>query len=145
MVFGPLLSYGRQRVGAFSKRQRVEKMPLNIRIQWNAGTAGVSERVLKTLACRGLRVSPPKIRMACRKFRNFPVTPTPNTFSKVLPYKWEVYCRTNGRRTEVEMGGVLLGFPFFKALKPERSSDTNGERTAVQIGGVLPYFLLRDE
>ena len=65
-------------------------------------------------------------------FRNFPVTPTPNTFSKVLPYKyflkstavqmggvlqykWEVYCRTNGRCTAVQMGGVLLGFPFFKA------------------------------
>ena len=31
-------------------------MPLNIRIQWNAGTACVSECVLKTLACRGLRV-----------------------------------------------------------------------------------------
>ena len=55
MVFGPLLSNGRQRVGA-SKNARVEEMPLNIRIQWNAGTARVSECVLKTLACRGLRV-----------------------------------------------------------------------------------------
>ena len=36
------------------------KMPLNIRIQWNAGTASVSECVLKTLACRGLRVGPSK-------------------------------------------------------------------------------------
>ena len=27
-------------------------MPLNVRIQWNAGTACVSECVLKTLACR---------------------------------------------------------------------------------------------
>ena len=34
-----------------------KKLPLNIRIQWNAGTACVSERVLKTLACRCLRVS----------------------------------------------------------------------------------------
>ena len=42
------------------KNARVEKMPLNIRIQWNAGTACVSECVLKTLACRGLRVGPPK-------------------------------------------------------------------------------------
>ena len=40
---------------------RVEKMPLNIRIQWNAGTACVSECVLKTLACRGLRVGPSKV------------------------------------------------------------------------------------
>ena len=35
-------------------------MPSNIRIQWNAGTACVSECVLKTLACRGLRVDPSK-------------------------------------------------------------------------------------
>ena len=32
------------------------------RIQWNAGTACVSECVLKTLACRGLRVGPSKLR-----------------------------------------------------------------------------------
>ena len=30
------------------KNARVEKVPLNIRIQWNAGTASVSECVLKT-------------------------------------------------------------------------------------------------
>ena len=42
------------------KNARVEKMPLNIRIQWNAGTACVSECVLKTLACRALRVGPSK-------------------------------------------------------------------------------------
>ena len=35
-----------------------EKCLLNIRIQWNAGTACVSECVLKTLACRGLRIGP---------------------------------------------------------------------------------------
>ena len=58
---------------------------------------------------------------------------TPSTFSKVLPYKWEEYCRTNGRST--------VGFPFFKAWKPGRYSDTNEGRTAVQIGGVLQYFL----
>ena len=38
-----------------------KKMPLNIRMQWNAGTACVSECVLKTPACRGLRVGPSKI------------------------------------------------------------------------------------
>ena len=42
------------------KNARVEKMPLNIRFQWNAGTACVSECVLKTLACLGLRVGPSK-------------------------------------------------------------------------------------
>ena len=40
---------------------RVEKLPLNIRIQWNAGTACVLECVLKTLACWGLRVGPSKL------------------------------------------------------------------------------------
>ena len=43
------------------KNARVENVPLNIRKQWNAGTACVSERVLKTLACRGLRVGPSKV------------------------------------------------------------------------------------
>ena len=38
-----------------------KKMSLNIRIQWNAETACVSECVLKTLACRGLRVGPSKV------------------------------------------------------------------------------------
>ena len=73
--------------------------------------------------------------------RNVPVTPAPSIFPKVLPYKWGAYCRTNGRRTAVQMGGVLQGFPFFEALKPGKYSDTNGGRTAVQMGGVLPYFL----
>ena len=40
-----------------------------------------------------------------KKIRNFLVTPTPSTFSKVLPDKWEAHCRTNGRRTAVQMGG----------------------------------------
>ena len=61
MVIGPLLSNGRQRVGAFKNASVSKKMPLNIRIQWNAGTACVSKCVLKTLACRGLRVGPSKI------------------------------------------------------------------------------------
>ena len=54
MVFGPPLSNGRQRVGAFKKIASVSKKCfLNIRIQWNVGTDCVSECVLKTLACRG--------------------------------------------------------------------------------------------
>ena len=44
--------------GCVLKNAGVEEMPLNIRIQWNAGTACVSECVLKTLACRGVRVGP---------------------------------------------------------------------------------------
>ena len=57
------------------------------------------------------------------------MTPTPSTFSKVQPYKWEAYYRTNGRRTAVQMGAVQLYC----------SSDTKGGRTAVRIGGVLQY------
>ena len=48
------------------------------------------------------------------------MTPTPNTFSKVLPYKWEAYGRTNGRRTAVQMGGVLLGFSFLQGLEARK-------------------------
>ena len=47
-------------VSVLFKNARVEKMPLIIRIHWNAGTACVSECVLRTLACPGLRVSPSK-------------------------------------------------------------------------------------
>ena len=49
-------------VSARFKNARVEKMRLNIRIQWSAGTTCVSDCVLKTLACRGLRVGPSKAR-----------------------------------------------------------------------------------
>ena len=35
------------------KDASVEKMPLNIRIQWNAGTACVSECVLKNASVSG--------------------------------------------------------------------------------------------
>ena len=47
-------------VSVLFKNARIEKMPLNIRIRWNAGTVCVSDCVLKTLACRGLRVGPSK-------------------------------------------------------------------------------------
>ena len=43
------------------KTARVKKMPLNIRIRWNAGTACVSECVQKKLARRGLPVGPSKL------------------------------------------------------------------------------------
>ena len=39
------------------------------------------------------------------------------------------------------MRGVLLGFPFLKALTPERHVDTHGGCIAVHFGGVLQYFL----
>ena len=68
-------------------------------------------------------------------------TPQPQVFSqKYRRYKWEAYCVTNGRRSAVEIGGVLRRFPFSKALKPARHSVTNGGRSAVQIGGVPPVL-----
>ena len=47
------------------------------------------------------------------KIGNFPVTPTPSTFSKVLPYTWEAYCSTNGRCT--------VGFPVRQGLEPKEA------------------------
>ena len=50
------------------KNARVSKnMPLDVRIQWNAGTACVSERVLKNAACWGLRVGPSKRLLLCKR------------------------------------------------------------------------------
>ena len=48
-------------------------------------------------------------RSATSKLRNVPVTPTPSFFPKVLPYKWEAYCRIHGRR--------IAGFPFLRSLE----------------------------
>ena len=42
---------------------------------------------------------------------NIPVTTTTKIFPKVSRYKWEAYCNTNGRRTAIQMGGVLTVFP----------------------------------
>ena len=53
-----------------------------------------------------------------KTFRNFPVTPTPSTFSEVLPYKWEAYCSTNGRCT--------VGFPFLEGLEARKVQRYNG-------------------
>ena len=82
MVFGPLLSNGRQRVGAFKENARVETVLLNIRMQWNAGTACVSECVLKTLPCRGLRVGPSKAPSAAGNSMTGSERPSPEPFLK---------------------------------------------------------------
>ena len=55
--------------------------------------------------------------------RNFPVTQPP-VFS-------QKYCRTNGRRTAVQMGGVLLGFPSSRLRSQEAYCHTNWRCTAV--------------
>ena len=63
---------------------------------------------------------------------NIPVTTTSKISPKALRYKWEAYCNTNGRRTAIQMGGVLTVFPFPWSLGVTKS-------TAMQIGGVLQY------
>ena len=46
----------------------------------------------------------------------------------VLQYEWEAYCNTNGRRTAIQMGGVLRVFPFPQSVEAPK-------------GGVLQYYL----
>ena len=69
MVFGPLLSNGRQRVGAFSKRacrKNAFKHSYTVECR-NRLRVGV--RAKNAVACRGLRVSPSKILDSCVAFR----------------------------------------------------------------------------
>ena len=61
------------------------------------------------------------------------MTPTPSIFPKycrtkggVLPYRWEAYCSTNGRR--------IAGFPFLRSLEARKARQYKG-------GDVLPYKL----
>ena len=57
----------------------------------------------------------------------------------VLRYKWEAYCDTNGRRTAIQMGGVLTVFPFPQSVgapkalryKLEAYCNTNGRCIAI--------------
>ena len=66
--------------------------------------------------------------------RNVPVTPTPRIF-------FEKYCRTNGGRTAVQMGGVLQ-YKWEAYCRVSLSSKLRSqESTAIQMGGVLPYKL----
>ena len=46
---------------------------------------------------------------------NIQVTTTTKIFPKVVRYEWEAYCNANGRRTAIQMGGVLTVFPFLRA------------------------------
>ena len=55
---------------------------------------------------------------------NIPVTTTTKIFQKVLRYKWEAHCDTNGRSTD--------NIPLASERRGTKS-------TAVQIGGVLQY------
>ena len=63
---------------------------------------------------------------------NIPVTTTTPIFPRALRYKWEAYCNTNGRRTAIQMGGVLKYFPFLRAQWHQEHYNTNWRRIAIQ-------------
>ena len=83
------------------KHVRFKKMHLNIRIQWNAGTACVSECILKTLACRGLCVGPSKFQKNPRAHNNkIGTSPTPpKTQNNPPPSKFFMPCILLGKPT----------------------------------------------
>ena len=53
-------------------------------MQWNAGTACVSECMLKTLACRGLRVGPSKVLSGARGPPQFLKTRSENAWANEI-------------------------------------------------------------
>ena len=56
-------------------------------------------------------------------------------------YFFKKYCRTNGGRTAVQMGGVLQ-YKWEAYCRASLSSKLRSqESTAIQMGGVLPYKL----
>ena len=72
------------------------------------------------------------------------VTPTAKIFPSVaviqvggvLQYKWEAYCNTSGRRTVIQMGGVLRVFPF-----PQARGHRKYCNISIQSGGILQCFI----
>ena len=108
-------------------RQRRENNVLNLE---GGGPRFLS--LITSCACQSISQNDSSQALLSGTFRN----PQPLVFSqKHRQYKCEAYCGTNGRRTAVQIGGVLRRFPFSKALKPARHSITNGG------GGVLRYKL----
>ena len=72
---------------------------------------------------------------------NIPVTTTTKIFPKVMRYEWEAYCDTNGRRTAIQMGGVLTVFPFPQSVGALKALQFKLEAYCNTIGGVLRCFL----
>ena len=85
------------------------------------GTRWQSQPQLETIAriwCTGLARGPvfPTISESKLIDLRTSQSPQPTGFSpNVLRHKWEAYCNTNGRRTAIQMGGVLIVFPFLRA------------------------------
>ena len=70
-------------------------------------------------------------------------SPWGEVFPKVLRYKWEAYCDTNGMRTAMQLGVVRRMLPFILGLWHGRCCNRNCRRTAIQLEVylLLPYFL----
>ena len=105
-------------------------MPLNIRIQWNARAACLSECVLKTLACRGLRVGPSKFRVMTS------VTPKISCLGNEkalygaihgpMPVQGETLVHTNFPRKGY--GPIIGPYEF-----PQELVWTNGARSSLKV------------
>ena len=110
-------------------------MPLNIRIQWNAGTACVSECVLKTLACRGLRVGPSKVHpwcvvVDCIIFLPLPTLKSVDGLSEYDNSQWKTHWEHSERRLLVNPYGPETQIELCYFLG---ENDLNSEK-----GGTLP-------
>ena len=104
------------------KNARVEKMLLNIRIQWNVGTECVSECVLKTLACQvcvsalvrwALHKPHRNSALSCAKLMQNPPPPPPQAFGykrstleEFMSTKHMLTCNKNS--TQMSHVGVAL-------------------------------------
>ena len=70
---------------------------------------------------------------------------TTKIFPKALRYKLEAYCNTIGRRTAIQIGGVLTVFPFRQSVgapralryKLEAYCNTNGRCIAILFREVV--------
>ena len=66
------------------------------------------------------------------------------TFRKPQPLlRSQDYCHTNGRRTAVQIGSVLVWvFPFLQGLEARKAQQYRQGLTAVQIGGISQSFFV---
>ena len=56
-------------------------------------------------------------------------------FPKSTAIRMGTYCNTNGRRTAIQMGGVLTVLPFPQSVGARKHCNTNWRRIAIQVGG----------
>ena len=59
---------------------------------------------------------------------------------EVPRYEWEAYRDTNGRRTAIQIGGVLRVCPFSHSQCHRKHCDTNWRCIAMQTGGASTFL-----